>query len=105
MRIDESLYFANTKFLEDKVLCAIADRPEVKHLVLIGIAVNFIDASALETLESLIDELKDAGVQLHLAEIKGPVMDRLEAIGFVDKIGADHIYLSTHEAMEALDCS
>jgi len=105
MRIDESLYFANTKFLEDKVLCAIADRPEVKHLVLIGIAVNFIDASALETLESLIDELRDAGVTLHLAEIKGPVMDRLQAIGFVDKIGADHIYLSTHEAMQALDCS
>ena len=105
MRIDESLYFANTKFLEDKVLCAVADRPEVKHLVLIGIAVNFIDASALETLESLIDELRDAGVQLHLAEIKGPVMDRLKAIGFVDKIGADHIYLSTHEAMQALDCS
>lgn len=105
MRIDESLYFANTKFLEDKVLCAIADRPEVKHLVLIGIAVNFIDASALETLESLIVELRDAGVEFHLAEIKGPVMDRLKAIGFVDKIGADHIHLSTHEAMQALGCS
>jgi SulP family sulfate permease len=105
MRIDESLYFANTKFLEDKVLCSITDRPEVKHLVLIGIAVNFIDASALETLESLIDELRDAGVQLNLAEIKGPVMDRLKAIGFVDKIGAEHIFLSTHEAMQALDCA
>ena len=105
MRIDESLYFANTKFLEDKVLCAIADRPEVKHLVLIGIAINFIDASALETLESLIEELRDAGVQLHLAEIKGPVMDRLKLIGFVEKIGAEHIYLSTHEAMTALNCT
>jgi SulP family sulfate permease len=104
MRIDESLYFANTKFLEDKVLCAIADRPGVKHLVLIGIAVNFIDASALETLESLIVELRDAGVEFHLAEIKGPVMDRLKAIGFVDRIGADHIHLSTHDAMQALRC-
>jgi SulP family sulfate permease len=104
VRIDESLYFANTKFLEETILCAIADRPEVKHLVLIGIAVNFIDASALETLEALIEELGDAGVQLHLAEIKGPVMDRLKAIGFVDKIGAEHIHLSTHEAMQKLDC-
>jgi len=105
MRIDESLYFANTKFLEDKVLCAIADRPEVRHLVLIGIAVNFIDASALETLESLIEELRDAGVEFHLAAIKGPVMDRLKAIGFVDQIGADHIHLSTHDAMQALQCT
>ena len=104
IRVDESLYFANTKFLEDTVLSTIADQPEVKHLVLIGIAVNFIDASALETLEALAQELRNAGVEFHLAEIKGPVMDRLKAIGFVEKIGADHIHLSTHDAMTALNC-
>lgn len=102
MRPDESLYFANTKFLEDTALRLIADRPEVDHLVLIGTAVNFIDASALETLESLHHELHDAGVALHLAAIKGPVMDRLNAIGFVDAIGLDHVHLSTHDAMIAI---
>ena len=61
IRVDESLYFANTKYLEDSILQTVADRPELKHLVLIGIAVNFIDASALETLEALILELRDAG--------------------------------------------
>jgi SulP family sulfate permease len=105
VRVDESLYFANTKYLEDTILSLIADRPEVKHLLLIGIAINFIDASALETLESLIQELHDAGVEFHLADIKGPVMDQLKAIGFVERIGADHIYLSAHEAMQALRCS
>lgn len=104
IRVDESLYFANTKFLEDCVLGLIAERPEVKHLVLSGIAINFIDASALETLEALVEELRSAGVEFHLAEIKGPVMDRLKAIGFVDKIGPDHIHLSTHDAMQALNC-
>lgn len=104
IRVDESLYFANTKFLEDCVLGLIAERPEVKHLVLSGIAINFIDASALETLEALVEELRSAGVEFHLAEIKGPVMDRLKAIGFVDKIGPAHIHLSTHDAMQALNC-
>jgi SulP family sulfate permease len=103
--VDESLYFANTKHLEDTILSLIADRPEVKHLLLIGIAINFIDASALETLETLIQELHDAGIEFHLADIKGPVMDRLKAIGFVERIGADHIYLSAHEAMQALRCN
>lgn len=102
VRVDESLYFANTKYLEDTLLGAVAERPDVKHLVLIGTAINYIDASALETLESLVQELRDAGVELHLAAIKGPVMDRLKAIGFVDKVGADHFYLSTHDAMKAL---
>ena len=105
IRVDESLYFANTKYLEDTILQIVADRPEVKHLVLIGIAVNFIDSSALETLEALIQELRDAGVDFYLADMKGPVMDRLKAIGFVDFVGADHIYLSAHEALKALDCT
>lgn len=77
VRVDESLYFANTRFLEDLVLTTIADRPEFEHFVLIGTVVNFIDASALETLKSLQRELRDAGVTLHLAAIKGPVLDRL----------------------------
>jgi SulP family sulfate permease len=105
IRVDQSLYFANTKYLEDTILTIVADRPEVKHLVLIGIAINFIDASALETLESLAHDLREAGVDFHLADIKGPVMDRLRAIGFVEYVGEDHIYLSTHEAMLALECT
>jgi sulfate permease, SulP family len=105
IRVDGSLYFANTKYLEDVVLQMVADKPELKYLVLIGIAVNFIDASALETLESLNQELRDAGVDLHLAEFKGPITDRLKDIGFIDQIGPDHVHLSTHDAMKALGCA
>lgn len=104
VRVDESLYFANTKYLEDTLLRIVAEQPEVKHLLLIGSAVNFIDASALGTLESLVGELRAAGVEFYLSDIKGPVMDRLKSIGFVETIGADHIFLSTHEAMTALKC-
>lgn len=102
VRIDESLYFANSKFLEDTVLGLVADQPEVDHFVLIGTAVNFIDASALETLESLERQLHDAGVQLHLAAIKGPVLDRLRDIGFVEHLGEQFVHLTTHDAMRAI---
>ena len=104
IRVDESLYFANTKYLEDTVLNAIAERPEVDHLILIGAAINFIDASALETLESLVHELNDAGVTLHLADIKGPVMDRLEKTEFIEDVGRENIHVSTHDAMLAIGC-
>ena len=86
------------------MLRIVAERPEVKHLVLIGSAINFIDASAMETLESLVHELRAAGVELHLADIKGPVMDQLQRAGFIDRLGAERVYLSTHQAMQALDC-
>ncbi|MDX8350833.1 sulfate permease [Cognatiyoonia sp. IB215182] len=102
VRVDESLYFANTAYLEDQLLARVADHPEIDHLVLIMSAVNFIDASALETLETLADRLHDARVTLHFAEVKGPVMDGLERVAFINRLGNGRVFLSTHEAMREL---
>jgi SulP family sulfate permease len=104
VRVDESLYFANTRYLEDALLRIVAERREVRHLVLIGSAINFIDSSALHTLEELIVALREAGVELHLAEIKGPVMDRLKRSHLLEQLGPGHVHLSTHDAMRALGC-
>ena len=103
MRIDESLYFANTRQLEDYLLTAIAHHPEATALLLIWSAVNHIDASALETLETLISGFREAGVQVYLSDVKGPVMDQLERARFVDFLGRDRIFLSAHQAMQTLE--
>ena len=102
VRVDESLYFANASYLESFLLAAVADDRRVRHVVLICSAVNVIDASALETLETLASELRDAGVTLHLAEVKGPVTDRLSRTGFLEHLAPGRIHLSTHDAMVAL---
>lgn len=102
VRIDESLYFANTQYLEEQLREAIASHPEVTHLLLVGSGINFIDASALESIERLIVDFKDASVECYFSEIKGPVMDCLERVGFVKRLGSNHIFLSTHQAAEAL---
>jgi SulP family sulfate permease len=102
VRVDESLYFANTRYLEDTLLRMIADRPDVKHLVLIGSGINYIDASGLETLENLMDQLGEAGVNFYLAEIKGPVLEQLRRVDFLDHLGAERIFVTTHLAMQAL---
>lgn len=104
IRVDESLYFVNTKYLEDYLLKAIADRPEVKHLVLVCSAINLIDGSALETLRNLIGDLKTRGIEFYLTEVKGPVMDQLINVGFIDELGNDHIFATTDRAMQALNC-
>lgn len=102
VRVDESLYFANTRFLEDRLQTLVAERPEVKHAVLIMSAVNAVDASALESLENLIVKLRDAGVTLHLAEVKGPVQDRFERVHFINELKPGRVFLSTHQAVQAL---
>ena len=102
VRVDESLYFANTKAIEDSVLRRVAEKSAIEHLVLIGSAINFIDASALETLRALHAELASAGVSLHLAEINEPVLDKLRAIGFIKELGDARVHFSTHDAIIAL---
>lgn len=100
LRVDESLYFPNARYLEDLVQAQITARPEVRHLVLMFSAVNEVDASALESLEMIAAKLKDAGVALHLSEVKGPVMDRLKRSHFLDMI--DGLHLTQADAMLAL---
>lgn len=70
--------------------------------MLVCSAVNLIDASALEILQSLIADLKSLGIQFYFSEVKGPVMDKLNQIGFVDSVGRDRFFLSTDIAMREL---
>jgi len=102
IRIDESLYFANTRYVEEYLLAQCAARPDTRHVVLICTAVNFIDASALETLENLIVHLRNQGVTLHLAEVKGPVQDQLNQTAFFEQLGDGQLFFTTDEAMKAL---
>ncbi|MFB2983656.1 SulP family inorganic anion transporter [Microseira sp. BLCC-F43] len=104
VRVDASLYFVNTKYLEEYLLQAVTERPEVKYLVLVCSAVNSIDGSALETIKNLIVDLKTRGIQFYMSEVKGPVMDNLLKIGFVEQLGKDHIFLTTDQAMRFLEC-
>jgi SulP family sulfate permease len=104
LRVDESLYFANTRYLEDRISALVADRPELKHVILMCSAVNMIDASALESLEEINHRLKDAGITLHLSEVKGPVMDRLKRTDFLDEL-TGNVFLSQYEAVKSLELS
>ncbi|MGQ0657103.1 MAG: SulP family inorganic anion transporter [Chromatiales bacterium] len=104
VRVDESLYFANADLLQDRLLAVAAERQSVTHVVLVCSAINFIDASALETLSDVRVRLCDAGVTLHLAEVKEPVMDALKRSDFLQQLAPGAVFLSAHEAMRALDC-
>ena len=102
VRVDESLYFANARYLEDSVYDMALRQRDIRHVVLQCSAVNLIDASALESLELLSQRLQDAGVILHLSEIKGPVADALKKVGFADHLSGN-IYLSQYAALTDLD--
>ncbi|MCW5668747.1 MAG: sulfate permease [Hydrogenophaga sp.] len=101
LRVDESLYFANSRALEDRINDAVASRPELAHVVLQCSAINDIDASALESLEAIDLRLRGAGLRLHLSEVKGPVMDRLKHTDFMRQLSG-RVFLTHYQAIQAL---
>ncbi|MDH4479814.1 MAG: sulfate permease [Rhodoferax sp.] len=101
LRVDESLYFANSRALEDRINQAVARSEALDHVVLQCSAINDIDASALESLESIEKRLRDSHIALHLSEVKGPVMDRLQSTDFLHHLSGQ-VFLTHFQAIQTL---
>ncbi|WP_439154167.1 SulP family inorganic anion transporter [Yoonia sp.] len=100
LRVDESLYFANARYLEDYIHSRVARDKDIRHVILQCSAINEIDLSALESLEAINTRLAEMDVKLHLSEVKGPVMDRLKTSHFLDELTGD-VFLTQFEAAGA----
>ncbi|SPH24893.1 putative sulfate transporter [Defluviimonas aquaemixtae] len=101
LRVDESLYFVNARFLEEMILNRVAGNEALRHIVLMCSAVNEIDYSALERLEGINRRLGELGIGFHLSEVKGPVMDRLKTTHFLDELNGQ-VFLSQYDAWRCL---
>lgn len=97
LRVDESLFFANAALLEDVIYHRVFRDSRIAHVVLMCNAVNEVDYSALETLEEINQRLYEEGVQLHLSEVKGPVLDKLERVHFLDHLSGN-LYMTQYQA-------
>ena len=104
LRVDESLFFANASFLENLIYDKIYENDQIAHVVLMCSAINEIDFSALEVLETINQRLGEQGIKLHLSEVKGPVTDALRYCGFGEHL-TGNIYLTQFEAFEDLTTS
>ena len=97
LRVDESLFFANMPAVLQRIEEEIHARGDVRHLVLDLSSVSHIDLTAVEALERMQSDLRDRGVELHFAEVRGPVMDRLKDTNLPGRLA--HVpFLSLHEA-------
>jgi len=103
VRIDAALSFVNAtnvKRLLVEQASAIETAPQA--LVLDASGINDVDATGAEMLDEVIDELRERGVNLHLADVKGPVRDVLRRSGAWDHTDID-VHASTAEAIIAIN--
>lgn len=101
IRVDENLYFANSPRVESELHRIVLDHDGLSDVILVMSGVAYIDASALEMLDNFEEALCAGGVGLRLAEVKGPVMDRLRGSALAQRLGTDRIHLTTQQAVAA----
>jgi SulP family sulfate permease len=100
-RVDESFFFGNLRSIEARLSSEINHGPTVHEVVLVMNAVNRVDMTALDALTEIGEDLQKRGIRLHLAEVQGPVQDRMAATGLWKSLSG-RIYLSCNDAFEAL---
>ncbi|WP_426104403.1 SulP family inorganic anion transporter [Massilia sp. TSP1-1-2] len=101
LRIDANLFFGNVEAVNARIEEELQAHPDTRHLVLVMTAVSSIDTSALFGLEELNLSLRQRAIGLHLAEVKGPVVDRLRHSDLIDALNGK-VFLSAAMACETL---
>ena len=104
LRIDANLFFGNVEAVNARIEEELKAHQDTRHLVLVMTAVSSIDTSALFGLEELNLALRQRGIGLHLAEVKGPVIDRLLGSDLIGKLNGQ-VFLSAALASDALQAS
>ena len=100
-RIDENLNFLNAHVLKGYIITELSHNPQIQHVVINCSSISNIDLSAVEMLEDLNRELLQLGIQLHLSEVKSPVMDRLNSSRLINMLSGK-IFLSHYQAIQTL---
>lgn len=101
LRVDENITFANADYIRDFIQKRI-QKSKTEHVVLIFNSVSYIDSTALETLENLNYSLQKENINMHLSEVKGPVMDKLEKTDFLGKIKPGKVFFQTADVAREL---
>jgi MFS superfamily sulfate permease-like transporter len=102
VRFDAPLFFANAGIFVEYVRSRVADRPGVRYVILAAEPITSIDSTAFDELVRLDDVLTRAGIELVIAEMKGPVKDDLQRRGLGDRFGPERFAPTVGAAVDRI---
>ena len=102
IRFHGPLFFANASYLEDRITAEIEQLPGLRHIVLAAHGINEIDATGEEALSLLVDRVRNRGIEFSLCGLNEQVHDLFARTHLQEKVGADHIFPTTSQAVSAL---
>ena len=102
MRFDGSLYFANVSYFEDAVLEALAERPSTRVVLIVGDAINQLDASGEEVIHHLVERLRASGVTLVFSGLKRQIINVMRNTGLLELVGESNLFATESQAISAI---
>lgn len=102
IRFDGTLYFANVSFFEDAILKAVSKKQEVKFILVVGDAINQLDASGEDVLHHVVQRLKDSGITMVFSGFKKQILDVMRRTGLYEQIGEQNIHATSDLALNAI---
>jgi SulP family sulfate permease len=98
VRVDASFSFNNAEYMKHFILSKSDDKP-VSYVVIDGQSINDIDTTAIDTLEMIVQDLRNSGIELYFAGLKMPVREILIRSGLPQKMGGQHFHLTPDKAV------
>ncbi|MEW6067443.1 MAG: SulP family inorganic anion transporter [Nitrospirota bacterium] len=102
VQFEGTLFFANSSYLEDSIRSIIERKKNLKHIILVANGINEMDASGEETLSLLVDRVRSAGIDISFSGVNESVMKVMKRTHLLEKIGQDHIYHTTEQAISKI---
>ncbi len=102
IRFDGALIFTNATYLEDKVIEVIAERNDLRHILVEASGINDLDASGEEALSILIDTVRESGRAISFCGVKEEVIAVIERTHLIEKLGEENIYPNGETALKAI---
>jgi SulP family sulfate permease len=101
IRIDMSIYFGSVDYIQNRIQ-KIREKEGIKHILIIGSGINFIDLAGAEALVSEHNRLKSEGGGLYFVGIKSSVYEFIARTCFVSKIGNNNFFDSKKDALRSI---
>ncbi|MFV1997126.1 MAG: SulP family inorganic anion transporter [Acidiferrobacterales bacterium] len=102
LRFEGSLYFANISYFDDKVMQAMAEKPELRYVIVDGVSINNVDSTGVEMLGSVTERLYEAGVQVLFTRVKQQAMRIFRKSGFIEHVGEERFFRNNELALDAI---
>jgi SulP family sulfate permease len=102
IRFDGPLFFANSSYLEDQIMERMQSMKDLRHILIVSDGINDMDASGEETLSSIVDRVRAAGLDISFSGVNESVMKVLKRTFLLEKIGEDHIYPTLEHAIRSI---